>query len=154
MSGIVQLSGASRTRSHSVSANMVAVDMSSTYPEGAMELPKIGFSETSTRRRSWRWADRRDQRRGSWSPAVLDQVRAAGMPVVILANDVDRRSLNLVRGVGQALGVPGLLTPSPGTSRPPSTRLRRWSPVLKSAAGRVPLPARSETQLLARINTK
>ncbi len=110
ISRIVPLSGAitETVFALGLGANVVAVDVSATYPEAAQALPKIGFQRDLNAEAILAMEPTvviGDEAAGP--PAVLDQVRAAGVPVVILANDTSIEGPPaLVRGVGQALGVP------------------------------------------------
>lgn len=88
--------------------NVVATDTSALYPEEATSLPKIGYQAElnaegilSVEPTVVIGDD------GAGPPEVIDQVRAAGVTVVILPiDDSVEGPPAMIRGVGQALGVP------------------------------------------------
>ena len=87
--------------------NVVAVDTSATYPEAALRLPKIGYQRSL----SAEGVLSMDPtvvigNEDAGPPEVLEQIRATGVPVVVLvsANTIDGAARK-IRGVAQALGV-------------------------------------------------
>ena len=88
--------------------NVVAVDTSATYPEAALRLPKIGYQRSLSAEGVLSMDPTvviGNEEAGP--PEVLDQIRAAGVPVVVLesAGTIDGAARK-IRGVAQALGVP------------------------------------------------
>ena len=88
-------------------ANVVATDVSATYPPEAKALPKIGYQRTLNAEGIVAQNPTLvlgDESAGP--PAVLDQLRAAGVPVVQLATrkDIDAPGTK-IRAVAAALGV-------------------------------------------------
>ena len=88
--------------------NVVAVDTSATYPPEATELPQVGYQ----RRLSAEGVLSMDPtvvigNTHAGPPEVLEQIRATGVPVVILevVTTVDGGARK-IRGIAQALGVP------------------------------------------------
>ncbi len=88
--------------------NMVAVDTSATYPPEATELPQVGYQ----RRLSAEGVLSMDPtvvigNTNAGPPEVLKQIRATGVPVVVLESvtTVDGGARK-IRGIAQALGVP------------------------------------------------
>ena len=88
--------------------NVVAVDTSATYPEGVTNLPQIGYQ----RRLSAEGVLSMDPtvvigNTNAGPPEVLEQIRATGVPVVVLESvtTVDGGARK-IRGIAQALGVP------------------------------------------------
>ena len=88
--------------------NMVAVDTSATYPPEATELPQVGYQ----RRLSAEGVLSMDPtvvigNTNAGPPEVLEQIRATGVPVVVLESvtTVDGGARK-IRGIAQALGVP------------------------------------------------
>lgn len=88
--------------------NVVAVDTSATYPEAASRLPKIGYQRSL----SAEGVLSMDPtvvigNEDAGPPEVLDQIRATGVPVVVLesVSTIDGAARK-IRGVAQALGVP------------------------------------------------
>lgn len=159
VSRIVPLSGAvtETVFALGLGANVVAVDVSSTYPEEAMELPKIGFQRDLNAEAILAMEPTvviGDEAAGP--PAVLDQVRAAGVPVVILANDTSIDGpLNLVRGVGQALGVPEVADAVAGDIQATIDQVAEMVAGVEEAPRVAFLYLRGpETQLLAGTNTE
>ena len=88
--------------------NVVAVDTSATYPSEATELPQVGYQ----RRLSAEGVLSMDPtvvigNTHAGPPEVLEQIRATGVPVVVLevVTTVDGGARK-IRGIAQALGVP------------------------------------------------
>lgn len=88
--------------------NVVAVDVSALYPEEAQALPKVGYQrELSAEGILAMEPTVVIGDAGAGPPEVLEQVRAAGVPAVILpADETIAGPPALIRAVGQALGVP------------------------------------------------
>ena len=89
-------------------ANVVAVDTSATYPPEVTQLPQIGYQ----RRLSAEGVLSMEPtvvigNENAGPPEVIEQIRAAGVPVVVLESvtTVDGASQK-IRGVAKALGVP------------------------------------------------
>ena len=87
--------------------NVVAVDTSATYPPEATELPQVGYQ----RRLSAEGVLSMDPtvvigNTNAGPPEVLEQIRATGVPVVVLESvtTVDGGARK-IRGIAQALGV-------------------------------------------------
>ena len=87
---------------------IVAVDTSATYPQAALRLPKIGYQRTL----SAEGVLSMDPtviigNENAGPPEVLEQIRATGVPVVVLesVSTIDGAARK-IRGVAQALGVP------------------------------------------------
>lgn len=88
-------------------ANVVATDISATYPAEAKALPKIGYQRTLnaegilSQRPTLVLGDE-----AAGPPAVLDQIRSAGVPVVQLRTGKDLTTpAAKIRSVAAALGV-------------------------------------------------
>lgn len=88
--------------------NVVATDASATYPEAAKALPKIGYQRQLAAEGILSLRPTvviGNENAGP--PAVIEQLRAAGVPVVILTNAATPEgALTKIRSVGAALGVP------------------------------------------------
>lgn len=89
--------------------NVIATDLSATYPAAADALPEIGYQRSLAA-----------EPIAALEPTVLlatdiagppetlDDLRALGYPVVIVPNDATRAGpVQKIRAIGQALGVPG-----------------------------------------------
>lgn len=89
-------------------AQVVATDTSATYPEAAKQAPKIGYMRTLSAEGIL--AQRPTVVIGGESagpPAVLEQLRGAGVPVVIVATPSTLTApAQKIREVAAALGVP------------------------------------------------
>lgn len=89
-------------------SNVVATDTSALYPEEALALPKIGYQRELNAEGILAMSPTvviGDQ--GAGPPEVLDQVRAAGVPVVILeSEETVEGPPALIRSVGETLGIP------------------------------------------------
>jgi iron complex transport system substrate-binding protein len=89
--------------------NVIATDTSVTYPPEAQRAPKIGYMRTLTAEGII--AARPSVIIGGESagpPAVLEQLRGAGIPVVIVATPPTLAApAQKIREIGAALGVPG-----------------------------------------------
>jgi iron complex transport system substrate-binding protein len=88
-------------------ANIVATDVSAVYPPELMELPKIGFERNLAAEPILAMGPTvvigKEQ---AGPPEVLDQVRAAGVPVVIIAEpQTIEAPVAKIRAVAEALGV-------------------------------------------------
>ncbi len=88
--------------------HVVAVDTSATFPPQALRIPKIGYQRSLSAEGVLSMAPTvviGNQEAGP--PEVLEQIRATGVPVVVLesATSIDAASRK-IRGVAQALGVP------------------------------------------------
>lgn len=87
--------------------NIVAVDVSAVYPPELMELPKIGFERDLSAEGILAMAPTvvigKEQ---AGPPPVLEQVRGAGVPVVLIAEPQTMEAPTAkIRAVGEALGV-------------------------------------------------
>ena len=87
--------------------NVVAVDVSATYPAEALRLPKIGYQRSLSAEGILAMGPTLVI--GSTSagpPEVIEQIRSTGVPVVILppAGTLDGVTVK-IRGIAQALGV-------------------------------------------------
>lgn len=88
--------------------NVVATDTSALYPDEALALPKVGYQRELSAEGVLAMEPTvviGDEDAGP--PEVLEQVRSTGAPVVILpVDDTIKGPAALIRGVGEALGVP------------------------------------------------
>jgi len=88
--------------------NVVATDVSALYPEEALALPKIGYQRELSAEGILAMEPTvviGDE--GAGPPEVIDQLRTAGVTVVILpVDETVTGPPALIRAVGQALGVP------------------------------------------------
>jgi iron complex transport system substrate-binding protein len=89
--------------------NIVGVDLSATYPEGAFDgLPSIGFERTLSAEGILSLNPTVVIGKEQAGPkSALEQIRAAGVPVVIVAEPQDMTApVSKIRAVSAALGVP------------------------------------------------
>ena len=88
--------------------NVVAVDTSATYPAEATELPKIGYQRSLSAEGILSMEPTLViGNENAGPPEILEQVRSAGTPVVIIeAVSTLDGAPRKIRGVAQALGVP------------------------------------------------
>ena len=88
-------------------ANIVAVDVSATYPEALLALPKIGYERVLNAEGILAMEPTVVIGKGTAGPAeVLDQVRGAGVPLVIIESPETIEAPNVkIEGVATALGV-------------------------------------------------
>ena len=88
--------------------NVVAVDTSATYPQQALALPKIGYQRSLSAEGILSMAPTVViGNTNAGPPEVLEQIRATGVPVVILDNvSTIAGASRKIRSVAQALGVP------------------------------------------------
>jgi iron complex transport system substrate-binding protein len=88
-------------------ANVVAVDVSARYPEEATRLPKIGYQRELSAEGILSFEPTVViGTENAGPPDVIEQIRAAGVTVVILPiQDAAAGAVDLIRAVGAALGV-------------------------------------------------